>query len=131
MALTKNKYTAGNYTLEQRDFHLARQYNSFKNSQYGKAYNPALATIGINPSHMPRETFSKDPIEIENELFGINSKNNNNKNNNNNYNIFSTIASYLQSSKLKTIPEIKYFDRIPIIMPKPLVIENNQRPFPI
>ena len=32
---------------------------------------------------------------------------------------------------LVQLPEVSYFDRIPFILPNPLVVENNQRPFPI
>ena len=31
--------------------------------------------MGITPSHMPREAFSKNSVEIESSLFGINSTN--------------------------------------------------------
>ena len=33
--------------------------------------------------------------------------------------------------QLKKVKEIEFFDQIPLIMPKDLVINNNQRPFPI
>jgi hypothetical protein len=33
--------------------------------------------------------------------------------------------------QLVKLPEISYFNRMPFILPNPLVIENNQRPFPV
>ena len=33
--------------------------------------------------------------------------------------------------QLKTLPEKSFFKTLPLVMPKPLAIEKNQRPFPI
>jgi hypothetical protein len=118
MASTRNINTPGNYNLEQRNFALAREYETFSNSQYGSAYRPAFPELGIIPSHMPRETFSRNPIETESFLFGINSTN------------LVTPQAEIKPD-LKTIPVISFFERIPLCMPLPLVIENKQRPFPI
>lgn len=118
MTSTNNKNTPGNYNLQQRSFDLARIYNKFENSQYGKAYHETMPSVGIIPSHMPRDTLSYNPIEIESALFGINSTN-----------LVSPRAPL--QPKLKNVEVIDYFDRLPIIMPNPLVIENKQRPFPI
>ena len=118
MTSTNNKNTPGNYNLQQRNFDLARIYNKFENSQYWKAYHETMPSVGITPSHMPRDTLSYNPIEIETALFGINSTN-----------LVSPRAPL--QPKLKNVEVIDYFDRLPIILPKPLVIENKQRPFPI
>ena len=56
-------------------------------------------------------------VDIETFLFGINSTNLLNLKN--------------VKPNLKTIPNVSFFDRIPMIMPKPLVVENKQRPFPL
>ena len=118
MASTRNINMRGDYKLEQRDFALARIYNSYQHSQFGSAFKPSLPEIGINPSNMPRQTFSTNPIEIESMLFGINSTN---------------LVKPRKPIKpdLKAIPTSKFFDRLPVHMPKPLVVEANQRPFPI
>jgi len=116
MASTRNINSKGDYNLEQNKYQAKRNYESFVNSSYGKAYSPALSTLGINPSHMPRETFSSNPIDVESALFGINSTNLVN-------------PQKPVNPQLKKIPEISFFERLPICMPKPLVIEHNQRPF--
>jgi hypothetical protein len=118
MASTRNKNTPGDYYLQQRSFDLAKTYNTYQNSQYGQAYAPAMPCVGIIPSHMPNNTLSLNPIEIESSLFGINSTN-----------LVSPQAPL--KAKLKTVPTISYFDRLPVFMPNPLVIEDKQRPFPI
>jgi hypothetical protein len=118
MASTRNNNTPGNYCLQQQQYSLARDYHNYKYSFTGRAYSTKMPCIGITPSHMPRDTLSTNPVEIETYLFGINSNN-----------LVHPTAPI--NPKLNTIPEIPFFNRLPIIMPKPLVVENNQRPFPI
>lgn len=118
MASTRNINTPGDYCLQQRQFKLSEQYNEYTNSQYGEAYNTAIPSLGITPSHMPRNTLSSNPIEIESCLFGINSTN---------------LVKHQPEVKpqLKTVPMKSYFNKTPLIMPKDLVVYKNQRPFPI
>jgi hypothetical protein len=116
MASTRNNNTPGNYDLEQKKYYSTRNYETFANSQYGTAYNPALFSLGSNPSHMPRETFSSNPVDVESTLFGINSTN---------------LVSPQKpvNPELKTIPTVCLFEKVPLLMPNPLVIENKQRPY--
>ncbi len=118
MSSTRNKNTPENYCLEQRDYSLADNYNHYINSSYGNAHRNAIPCLGITPSHMPRDTLSYNPVEIESYLKGIGSTNLVNK-------------QAPLNPILKSVPMLSYFDRIPLIMPEPLVIETTQRPFPI
>ena len=118
MTSTRNKNTVGDYTLEQRQYCLANEYELYKYSQYGDAYRNALPCLGFNPSHMPRQTFAYNAIDIESAIFGINSTN-------------LVKPQKPVVPEFKTVPTIKYFDTLPLIMPKPLVVENKQRPYPI
>jgi hypothetical protein len=118
MTSTRNNNQCGDYNLQQKSYSLARQYTSYKYSQYGQAYKDAIPCVGITPSHMPRNTLSRNPVEIESALFGINSTN-------------LVDPQPPTVPDLKSVPEIPFFDRIPLIMPNQLVIERNQRPFPV
>jgi len=118
MASTRNNNTKSDYCLQQRSYQSGRDYTEYKYSQYGHAYAPAIPCVGYMPSHMPRDTLSTNPIEIESVLFGINSTN-------------LVTPQQPANPKLKTVPMKQFFQRTPLIMPKPLVIENSQRPFPI
>lgn len=118
MASTRNKNTAGNYKLEQRSLEESVQYNTYSNSSYGRAYNPCFIELGMNPTQMCRESLSYNPVEIESSLFGINSTNL--------VNPQKEVEPQLKELKQKCL-----FDRITMVMPEPLVVENNQRPFPI
>jgi hypothetical protein len=118
MTSTRNINTRGDYSLEQEHYGLARFYNGYIHAAQGCAYQNSIPTIGITPSHMPRGTLSNNPIDIESALFGINSTN---------------LVNPQKPIKpdLKKIPTSVFFDRLQVHMPKPLVVEHNQRPYPI
>ena len=118
MASTRNNNTQGNYCLQQSSYKDSLNYFEYKNSQQGSAYRNALPCLGITPSHMPREAFSKNSVQIESSLFGINSTNLVNPEN-------PTVPELIK------LPEVSYFERIQTIMPEPVVIQKNQRPFPV
>jgi hypothetical protein len=118
MASTRNINTRGDYTLEQDRYKSSRNYNNYLHASQGCAFQPSIPTIGLMPNHMPRHTLSHNPIDIESSLFGINSTN---------------LVNPQKPIKpeLKRIPTSVFFDRLPVYMPNPLVVENNQRPYPI
>ena len=118
MASTRNKNTSSDYCLEQKQNTRIFGYTEYNNSQYGHAYYNAIPTVGIIPSRMPREAFSKNSVDIESALLGINSTN-----------LVTPQAPVVPN--LIQLPEVSYFERLPFILPNPLVVENNQRPFPI
>ena len=119
MTSTRNRNTSLNYNLEQKNNKIIEDKNLFINSSYGRAYEEHIPSIGYRPSFMSRDTFSNNPIDIESSLYGIGSTN-------------------LETPCQATIPSLKnleykdFFSRqTTVIMPYPLVIDNNQRPFPI
>jgi hypothetical protein len=118
MASTSNKNSKGNYVLEQNAYSLARKYNAYQNSAFGPAYKSAIPELGYMPSRMSCDEWSNNAIDIESQLRGIGSTN-------------------LVTPNKPVVPELKslefkpFFRYVPLIMPKPLVIENGQRPFPI
>jgi hypothetical protein len=118
MASTRNINTRGDYRLEENYYGLGRIYNNYIHSAQGCAFQPSIPEIGITPNHMPRGTLSHNPIEIESMLFGIGSTN-------------LVVPQKPIKPALKEIPTSKFFDRLIVHMPKPLVIEKNQRPYPI
>jgi hypothetical protein len=116
MASTRNNNSLGNYQLQQKAYTVGREYIKYENSYTGRAYNAALPCIGFNPSYMPSDNFSRNPVEIESFLLGINSTN-----------LVEPDKAKIQPD-LKQLPTFSYFDRLEMIMPKPLVVENKQRP---
>jgi hypothetical protein len=117
MASTRNINTMGNYYLEEKQYQHSRHYTLYPNSQYGSAYSTNLPGNGLNPGQIYGGKFSQNPIEIESFLFGINSTNLVN-------------PQEPLTPELKNLSNVNVFESQPIIMPKPLVIEKGQRPFP-
>ena len=118
MASTRNRNTRGNYCLEQRQFKQFENYTLYPNSQYGAAYNTKLPGNGLLPGQMPGNKLSHNALDTESFLFGINSTN-------------------LVNPAPCFVPEItklnseNIFENSKIYIPEPLVIEKNQRPFPV
>ena len=104
--------------LEQRIVTQSLKYWEYKNGASGAACSPAIPCMGIMPSHMPSHLFSKNYVDIESALFGINSTN---------------LVEPQQTvvPQLTTLPEISFFGRMQLVMPDPLIIEKFQRPFPV
>ena len=117
MASTRNKNTGSNYCLEQRMTTQSFKYLEYQNAASGAAYSPAIPCMGIMPSQMPREAFSRNSVDIESALFGINSTN---------------LVEPQQPvvPELTKLPEVSFFGRMQLVMPDPLVVEKSQRPFP-
>lgn len=118
MASTRNKNMPSDYCLQQRNYSLANEYKLYQYSQNGKAYETAIPSVGYTPSHMPREAFSNNSVDIESNLFGINANN----------------LVYHQeplNPDFKTLDFKSFFDRKKTIMPEPLVVEKSNRPFPV
>lgn len=118
MASTRNINTPEDYCLQQRSYGQSYGYNTYENSFVGRAYHTAIPCLGITPNHMPRDTLSNNPVEIESSLFGIGSAN-----------LVQPQAPV--KPELKRIPEISFFTTTPVIMPEEFSILNNQRPFPV
>lgn len=115
MASTRNKNTRINYCIQQRQFQNNYVYNSNLHSQWGEAYTTHLPTYGLNPPSLPRNKLSKNPIEIESSLFGINSTNLVN-------------PEPKVNPKINDLDNLTFFDKLPLFVPEPLVLKNNQRP---
>ena len=118
MASTRNNNTPGDYCQQQKSYKQSLDYNQYQYSQVGRAYSNALPCMGITPSHMPREAFSQNSVEIESALFGINSTN-----------LVNPQKPVVP--QLKQLPGVSYFERLQTFMPEPLVVEKYQRPFPV
>jgi hypothetical protein len=118
MASTRNLNTPGNYNLEQRQYRDMETYTLYPNSQYGAAYNTMLPGNGVNPGQVPWNKLSNNAVQIESFLFGINSTN-----------LVQPQAPLVP--ELKTLETANFFERTPVFIPEPLVVEKNQRPFPV
>lgn len=117
MASTRNKNTPGNYSLEQWSFQRQSDYSTYK--QYAFATPTALPGHGLLGARIPETEMANNPQDIESMLFGIGSTN------------LVEPQSPVQPN-LKSLPELSIVDRrVPLILPKQLVVQKDQRPYPI
>ena len=118
MASTRNRNTPGNYSLEQKEYKQFEKYTLYPNSQYGAAYNTRLPGNGLNPAQIPWNKMSYNAPDIESFLLGINSTN-----------LVNPAPCFVP--ELAKIDSVNVFEKDPILIPEPLALEKNQRPFPV
>ena len=118
MASTRNINTKSDYCIRQQSYNNSEKYALYPLKR--TAYKSAEPEFGIFVGYMPSNQLSRNPVDIESALFGINSTN------------------LVEPQKpvvplLKKLPEVKYYDKIPIIMHEDHsnILLKNQRPFPI
>jgi hypothetical protein len=112
MASTRDINSPGNYKLEQYSLEKERLYMPYK--PYATPQETMFAGDGLLVGKMGNSKLSGNGTDIETFLYGIGSSN-------------------LVSEPEQVVPEIKQLkslniiDRIPLILPNPLVLEPGQR----
>jgi hypothetical protein len=118
MSSTRNRNTPGDYALEQKEMVKQYAYNGYKHSAYGSAMTTNFAGHGLLMGRMPAEKLSENSCDIESQLFGIGSTN-------------------LVTPKAPVVPRILPVEslcmirRLPVVLPEPLLVQENQRPYPM
>lgn len=114
MASTRNRNTSSDYKLEQ-----LKNTNHIENNlyiNYGRPTSECYPEIGYIPSKLSRDALANNPVDIESTLRGIGSSNMVNP---------CTPAN----PSLRNLDFKPFFDRPQaVVMPYPLIFENNQRP---
>jgi hypothetical protein len=115
MASTSNKNTPGNYKAEQQINARIDTYALYENSYAGKAYSNYLPGDGLLPGSNARSTLCQNYVDVETQLRGIGSTN-------------------LVKPKAEVRPEflpiesLNVIDRLPTLLPEPLIVQKDQRP---
>lgn len=113
MTSTRINNSKGEYNLEQQ-----MNGNMRDNRLYelrSRAQQTSLPDAGIYASHIPNYMLSKNAVDIESQLYGIGSTN-------------------LVEEKAEVKPDyiehptVSFFDRLPQVLPKPMVCTKDQRP---
>jgi len=118
MASTRNLNTPGDYKMENDMYSKNLNYLIDKDNMYGVAKDTYFAGEGLLMGRIASENLANNYCDIESSLFGIGSTN-------------------LVNPKPEVKPDIKSFKnlniikRMDIVMPKPMKIEDNQRPYPM
>ena len=116
MASTRNKNTPGNYCMEQWSLDKSSAFVTYKDSVV--PVQSMYAGNGLVQGRVGNPVLSKNPEDIESFLFGIGSTN------------LATPKSALQP-ELNDLTSLNIIDRIPLILPEVLVVERNQRQYPM
>ena len=114
MASTRNRNTESDYKLEQLQNTNHLENNLYIN--YGRPNNECFPEVGYTPSKLSRDALANNPVDIESTLRGIGASN-------------LVKPCETPTPSLRTLPYKQFFDRQQaVIMPYPLVMDNNQRP---
>uniref|UniRef100_A0A6C0DRM9 Uncharacterized protein n=1 Tax=viral metagenome TaxID=1070528 RepID=A0A6C0DRM9_9ZZZZ len=113
MASTRSKNTMGDYKMEQQMNISTADYNRYKS--YGVPNYTFFSGDGLLAGRVASENLSRNACDIESYLRGIGSSNLVNPQPD-------VVADVY---KLKSLAVI---DRIPLIVPEPLVVAKDQRP---
>jgi hypothetical protein len=118
MASTRNRNTPGNYCLEEKQYKQFENYTLYPNSQYGSAYNTRLPGNGLLAGQIPWNKLSYNAADTESFLLGINSTN-----------LVNPAPPF--KPEIAKLGSANIYKTEATFIPEPLVIEKNQRPFPV
>lgn len=116
MASTRNKNTIEDYSLEQYKYNKQSSYLTYENGPSGKATQTYLPGNGLLSGRVAHTELSKNYTDIESFLYGINSTN-------------LVTPSTPPVAEIKGLKSLNIMDKTPVIIPEPLYIQSNQRPF--
>jgi hypothetical protein len=115
MASTRNKNSPGDYKLEKKANDTQSLYTTYTNSSYGIAQTTYFPGDGLGGARVPTTELSENWCDIETQLRGIGMNN-------------------LENPKPEVTPDIKslksldVIDRIPLLVPQPLIASTSERP---
>jgi hypothetical protein len=112
MASTRNINDSGNYKVEQYALEKERQYMPYK--PYAVTKETYFAGDGLLPGRFGNQQLSNNAVEIETFLYGIGS-----------CNLVTPLPPIVPD--IKQLKSLNMIDRIPVILPDPLVLEPGQR----
>jgi hypothetical protein len=113
MASTRNRNTPGDYQYEQKLNNEISTYST--NVCYGAPSTVHLPGDGLLAGKVGYNDLACNGMDVESFLWGIGSTN-----------LVQPQSEF--KPKIKQLKSLHVFDRIPIIIPQPLVVEPNQRP---
>ena len=115
MASTRNRNTQGNYELEQWSLEQSRVQQSYTYQPNGQAITTHFAGDGLIGQWMPPTLLSDNSVDVESFLRGVGTTN---------------LVSPKPDTQVqsKPIAQLAIFNKTPLMLPKPLYIEPEQRP---
>jgi len=117
MASTRNRNCPGDYVLEQAQNRSICSYSEYGHSAYGYAKETMLPGDGLLQGRVAPTNLSGNSCDIESQLFGIGSTN------------LVKPKDHVHPD-LHPLLSLHIIDRLPVLVPEPLVVAKNQRPYP-
>jgi hypothetical protein len=117
MASTRNKNTLDDYLLENNKNMYAFENYTFKGRIYENHY---FAGNGLIHGSLPANVLSKNHVDIETHLFGINSTN-----------LVFPKENTTPDFSVNSLNSLNISNKLPIFLPRPLILDKNERPFSI
>jgi len=117
MASTSNLNYIGNYEAEQRQYRDHLAFQQYINSSSGQAYTNNLPGIGLLAGQVYSGNLSRNNIDVESFLRGTST-----------VNLIQPELSTNVKPNLIDLDTLNIHEKLPVIIPKNLVIEPNQRP---
>jgi hypothetical protein len=114
MASTRNKNSLGDYNFEQTARLKQTEYATYAHGSQGMAVQTNFAGDGLIHGRIASSQLSQNSCDIESFLFGIGS-----------VNLVNPKPDPVP--QLKHLPSLSIIDKTPLLLPKHLVIEPNQR----
>ena len=115
MASTSNKNTPGDYAQEQRINNRITDHATYLYSTQSSTNH--LPGNGLLPAKNPRSSLCSNYCDVESQLFGIGTSN-----------LVKPHTPVIP--QFQKISSLSVADRLPIMLPDPLVIDRDQRPLP-
>jgi hypothetical protein len=111
MASTRFRNCPGDYKIQERNKANAREWVSY---DY-KTNASILPNAGINMGRIPAYLLSNNQADIDSFLKGT---------------YFNNLEDPRRgfTPRIKKVKEVSYFEKDPVLMPEPLIVERNQRP---
>jgi hypothetical protein len=115
MASTRSKNNEADYSLEQKSNSGLCDYLTSQTNNYGNPTTTRFAGNGLLQGRVAPQNLAGNPFDIESQLFGIGTSN-------------------MVKPKADVVPNIhnlnslNVIDRLPTMVPEPLIVEKGQRP---
>jgi hypothetical protein len=116
MSSTRNRNNQADYKQEMAAYQHAVDHMTY--AQSGEPVTNYFAGNGLLAGRMANHSLSKNACDIESQLFGIGSTN---------------LVAPKQpiANKPRAIQSLNVMEKVPLIIPAPLQVEKNQRPYPL
>jgi len=115
MASTRSKNNEGDYDLEQKTNLGFCNYLTSQQNHYGTPTTTHFAGDGLLQGRIAPNNLSSNAWDIESQLFGIGTSN-------------MVTRKPNVSPNIHTLQSLNVIDRLPVMLPDPLIVEKGQRP---